>query len=179
MQSYVKYDYKEIKVKSDNVDMYIDSYNNFGWKLDTRYSIVTENNTSIIRLRRNQKIINKVELTRLERNFEDCIRKINFLEKSINSNGLILSIIIEVLVIVLTLGGIVVSFNRDIFKDFYILLIVPGIIALYLPYFLYKYIRKKREYIVNNLIDEKYKEIYKIHKKGKKLLKINNSQTFL
>ena len=174
IQTYAGYEYKEIKVKSNNISKYIDSYNNFGWEFDANSSIILENDNSVIRLKRNRKIMNMAELIRLERNFEDCIRKIYFLEKSKKASGLILSINVGLCGITFILGGIFTAFNRQLFRELYILLFIPGFIGLGLPYFLYKYISKKREDIVAPLIEEKYMEIYEICKKGNKLLKINN-----
>jgi len=179
MQAYIGYEYKEIKVKSNNISKYIDSYNNFGWEFDSSSSIISENDNSVIRLKRNLKIMNKAELTRLERNFEDCMKKIEFLEKSKKASGLMLSINVGLCGIGFILGGIFIAFNKQLLSEFYILLFILGFIGLGLPYFLYKYISNKRENIVTPLIEEKYIEIYEICKKGNKLLKINNSQTFL
>lgn len=79
---------------SSKVSMYIDRYNNFGWETDINSSIISEKGNSFIRLKRNRKIMNKVELTRLQRNFEHCMKQIDSLEKSKETSGLIISLAI-------------------------------------------------------------------------------------
>ena len=74
-RSYVGYEYKEILVSKDKVSMCIDGYKNFGWKLDENRKQLTEKEKSIIYLKRDRRIINKAELTRLQRHFEDCLRR--------------------------------------------------------------------------------------------------------
>ena len=49
--------------------MCIDGYKNFGWKLDENRKQLTEKEKSIIYLKRDRRIINKAELTRLQRHF--------------------------------------------------------------------------------------------------------------
>ena len=73
--------------------MYIDRYNNFGWETDINSSIISEKGNSFIRLKRNRKIMNNVELTRLQRNFEHCMKQIDSLEKSKETSGLIISLL--------------------------------------------------------------------------------------
>ena len=68
-RSYVGYEYKEILVSKDKVSMCIDGYKNFGWKLDENRKQLTEKEKSIIYLKRDRRIINKAELTRLQRHF--------------------------------------------------------------------------------------------------------------
>lgn len=42
---------------------------------------------NLLCLRRDRKIINKAELTRLQRNFEDCMRQVDMLERSKTSKA--------------------------------------------------------------------------------------------
>jgi len=80
-KDYIGYEYKEITVNTDQVSMYLDCYENFGWHADDKIPITNGMNQTTIKLKRDRKIINKMELTRLQRNFEACAREIELLQR--------------------------------------------------------------------------------------------------
>ncbi len=86
-KNFVGYEYKEIIAESSRVLFLLDGYECFGWELEERLTENRESKNPLIRkkavlhLKRNRKIINKVELTRLQRNFEACMKEIETLEK--------------------------------------------------------------------------------------------------
>lgn len=102
-KEFVGYEYKEVITDKSRVSFLLDGYENFGWELDGNITEVFGENRNpvkqsnvILRLKRNRKIINKMELTRLQRNFESCVREIDMLEKSKTSAATIYALIIAV-----------------------------------------------------------------------------------
>ena len=92
-RDYVGYDYYSISVDKQKISMYIDYYESFGWTLDDE--IYKENiSKGDLHFKRERKIMNKVELTRLQRQLEDCLNQIGSLEKSVNERASIISITI-------------------------------------------------------------------------------------
>lgn len=82
-KNFVGYEYKEIVVESSRASFLLDGYECFGWKLDEKLAENKDNpayqKKTVLRLKRNRKIINKMELTRLQRNFEACANEIQSL----------------------------------------------------------------------------------------------------
>ena len=76
------YDYKQITVPQARASMYSDGYESFGWQPDEHFSITGTGTSVTLHLRRDRKILNKMELTRLQRNFEASMEEIETLEKS-------------------------------------------------------------------------------------------------
>lgn len=105
--SFVGYEHKSIIVDGDMESMYADGYQNFGWMLESTSKPQAGVNTIAMKFKRDRKIRNKAELTRLQRQFDTCASKITRMENSKNSHTL---------AIVLTL---------------------PGFIGWILPYFLH------------------------------------------
>lgn len=66
----------------------LDGYESFGWEEEGRLAesaavrTRTLQQRKVRRMKRNRKLVNKVELTRLERNFEACMDEIGKLEKA-------------------------------------------------------------------------------------------------
>ena len=161
-KEFVGYEYKEVVTDKSGVSFLLDGYENFGWETDENsYAAVKESSNPkrqekvILRLRRNRKIVNKMELTRLQRNFESCVGEIETLEKSKTCvyGGATFAVTAEPPHIILC-----------------ILLAIPGFIGWILPYFVYKRVLARQTEKVTSLIEEKYDEIYSICEKGNKLL---------
>ena len=152
--SFIAYEYKEVSADSGQISFLIDGYENFGWEVDEniiQYGMekypekagASPHRKAVLRLKRNRKIINKMELTRLQRNFEACVAEIGNLEKEKTSRPAVQA---------LSLG------------------IIPGFLGWIFPYFLYKRGVRKQTEKITPLIEEKYDEIYEICEKGNKLL---------
>ncbi|WP_133016797.1 hypothetical protein [Clostridium cuniculi] len=167
---YEGYEYKQILVSKDKVSMYIDGYKNFGWKLDENRKQLIEKEKSIIYLKRDRRIVNKVELTRLQRHFEDCLKQINELERSKTSKAIVISIIIGILGTMFITGSTFAAVNNPPIVWLCVLLAIPGFTGWISPYFIYRIMTNKREKIVEPLINDKYEEIYIICEKGCRLL---------
>lgn len=87
-KNYVGYEYKEVAADSSMASFLLDGYESFGWEMDEnlpkyhKADRALNQNKIVLHLKRNRKIINKMELTRLQRNFEACVSEIEALEKS-------------------------------------------------------------------------------------------------
>ena len=90
-QTFISYEYKELNVKEEQAAFYLDCYENFGWKQDENFPLQNRGDSVILKLKRNRKIVNKVELTRLQRHFEADMQDIFSLENSKTSLATILA----------------------------------------------------------------------------------------
>lgn len=177
MKEFVGYEYKEVIADKSKISFLLDGYENFGWKADgniNEYYEESKNpqkqNKVILRLKRNRKIINKMELTRLQRNFESCVREIEMLEKSKTSAATIYALIIAVAGTAFMAGATFAVTAQPPHVVLCILLAIPGFIGWILPYFVYKRVVGERSEKITLLIEEKYDEIYGICEKGNRLL---------
>ena len=82
MKNFTTYEYKEITVCSDKAPLYLDCYESFGWKQDENFSPQESGDKVTLKLKRDRRLVNKVELTRLQRNFEATMNEILALEHS-------------------------------------------------------------------------------------------------
>lgn len=170
MNDYVGYEYKKIIVEQDKLAFYLDAYENFGWILDEKTSDFKDTGKSILRLKRNRKIINKTELTRLQKHFEDCVSQINQMESQKTQMATMAALGIGILGTVFITGAV---FAVTAATPHYILCTIlglPGMIGWILPGFSYKRIREKKEMEINPLIEKKEEEIHQICEKGHGLL---------
>lgn len=168
--NFVGYEYKVVLSKDDMASMYIDSYESFGWIFDENTPVKKSGGQVLLNLKRDRKIINKVELTRLERHFEACMDEINALERSKKLIARIFSISIGVVgTVFMALSTFAVTNNPPLVLPC-ILFAIPGFIGWGLPYFIYKRTIKYRTIKVAPLIEKKYDEIYDVCEKGNHLL---------
>jgi len=177
---FVGYEYKEVITNKENISSLIDGYKSFGWVIDENvsYSIPANrpgNRPSIyanvvLRLKRDRKIMNKMELTRLQRNFEFCIKDINQLESSKISAATMYAIIVGIIGTAFMAGSVFAVTAAQPMIVLSIILAIPAFAGWISPYYIYKIIVRKRTEKVSPLIEEKRDEVYEICEKGSKLL---------
>lgn len=161
---FIGYEYKEVETKGNRASMYLDCYPSFGWTVDER----TKNGT--VALKRDRKIINKVELTRLQRHFEACMAELDQLERSKTTAATITAIVIGLIGCAFMAGSIfLVTHEPPLWVPSFILA-VPGFLGWILPYFAFKKLAAKRTKVVTELMEQKYDEIYEICEQGNQLL---------
>lgn len=175
-KNFVGYEYKEIIAESGRVSFLLDGYECFGWKLDES---LAENRGSknpsypkkeILHLKRNRKIINKMELTRLQRNFEACVKEIEALEKSKTSVATIYALMVGIIGTAFMAGSVFAVTAQPPYMILSIILAIPAFVGWIIPYFLYRRVVRKQTEKLEPLIEQKYDEIYEICEKGNKLL---------
>ena len=67
-------------MRSDKAPFYLDCYESFGWQQDENFPMQETKNTVLIRLKRDRKLVNRTELTRLQRSFEAGMDEITALD---------------------------------------------------------------------------------------------------
>lgn len=171
-KSFVVYEYKEITVPARQVSMYLDCYENFGWEPDEKVFSAEKQKANAgqhhvnIQLKRDRKIINKMELTRLQRNFEACAHEIDVLEKAKTQAPTVWALVTGILGTAFMAGSTFAVVHEPPMIWLCILLAVPGFIGWIVPYFLYRRMVAKEEKKYDAMIEEKWEEIYRICEKG-------------
>lgn len=175
-KNFMGYEYKEVTAESSMASFLLDGYKNFGWEADENFwqnrdsSYGTAQNKVTLYLKRNRKIINKMELTRLQRNFEACVNEIQALERAKTSKATIVALIVAVIGTVFMAGSTFAVTAKTPNIVLCISFAIPGFIGWILPCFLYKWVSGKQKERLTPLIEEKHDEIYEICEKGNKLL---------
>lgn len=168
-KNFVGYEYKEMVTDSSRLSFLLDGYESFGWEEDGSLTESVQQR-AVLRMKRNRKIVNKVELTRLERNFEACVDEIEKLEKAKTSAAAMYAIMLGIIGTAFMAGSTFAVTAQPPHYILCILLAVPGFLGWIFPYFLYKKIAGKQKEKILPLIEAKYDEIYEICEKGNKLL---------
>ena len=169
-KSFVGYEYKEIVADSSRASFLLDGYENFGWEIDGKIQEKESGQKVTLHLKRNRKIVNKTELTRLQRNFEACVKEIDALEKAKTATASMYAILLGIFGTAFMAGSTFAVTAQPPHYILCILLAVPGFLGWILPYFLYKRIVRKQTEKITPLMEEKWDEIYEICEKGNKLL---------
>lgn len=167
---FVGYEYKEIAVSAAKVSLYLDGYASFGWNESEHFLLEKSAGSVTLHLRRDRKILNKMELTRLQRNFEASMEELAALERSKTAKAQAIALTVGVIGTVFMAGSTFAVTATPPLIGLCVLLAIPGFIGWAAPYFLYQTLVKKRTAIVTPLIEQKQDEIYELCKKGSELL---------
>lgn len=168
--SFVGYEYKEVSAKGRNASLYLDGYQSFGWVLDERTPEEALRGKGTLVLKRDRKIVNKMELTRLQRHFEACVNDLAALEQSKTSRATVFSILVGLMGTVFLAGATFAAVHEPPLVLLSAALAVPGFLGWIAPIFLYRAMVHRRTKIVNDLMEQKYDEIYEVCRKGHALL---------
>lgn len=168
--NYIGYEYKQVTVPLEDVPFYLDGYENFGWQAEENFDTARSSRLKTIRMKRNRKIVNKMELTRLQQHFEACAKEIQALEKAKTSGALVCALVIGLIGTAFMAGSTFAVVHEPPVVWLCILLAVPGFMGWILPYFIYHFLVRKKMRQIQPLIEAKQEEIYEICKKGHSLL---------
>lgn len=168
--NFTAYEYKELTVRSDKASLYLDCYESFGWKPDENFPPQESKDRMTLRLKRDRKLVNHIELTRLQRNFEASMEEIIALEHSKTSTATIWALCIALMGTAFMAGSVFAITAAPPHVVLCILLAVPGFAGWIAPFFVYRIIRDKKTRQVNPFIEEKIEEIYGMCEKGQSLL---------
>lgn len=174
-KNYIGYEYKEIVADSSMVSLLLDGYENFGWEVnesipESGMGGKIGSGKKILHLKRDRKIVNKMELIRLQRNFEACVAEIQMMEKNKSSAATAYALVLGIIGTAFMAGSVFAVTAQPPYIIVCVILAVPGFLGWIFPYFLYKKILRKQTEKINPLIEAKYDEIYEICEKGSKLL---------
>lgn len=165
--SYVGYEYKEVLSSREVASVYADGYESFGWTLENTSPSLTIG-PSLMKFKRDRKLRNKAELTRLQRQFETCVDGIISLEKSRTVIASIAAYTTGILGTAFMAGAIFAYLAGMI--PLMILLAIPATVGWILPYLCYRKLYSSQTAKVTPLIDLKYDEIYTVCEKASSLL---------
>lgn len=169
-REFIGYEYMELNVNTEQVSRYMDCYENFGWFRDDNAPSANGLHQTTVKMKRDRKIMNKMELTRLQRNFEACVFEIEKLEKSKTSLAFKYAIVIGILGTVFMAASTFAVTAEPPQILLCSIFAIPGFIGWGFPYFIYKKMVSKQTEKMTPIIEEKYDEIYVICEKGNKLL---------
>lgn len=165
---FVGYEYKSITVKQAMESIYADSYSSFGWEMESTSTPLAGVPTVTMKFKRDRKIRNKAELTRLQRQFDAMVNEIVSLENSKVVGASTAAYIIGVLGTAFMAGSVFAYLADMILLS--IILAVPAFIGWIIPYFCFVRISKKKSAEVDPLIDQKYDALYDVCEKANGLL---------
>lgn len=166
-RNFVGYEYKEVTVKDKFSSMYADGYESFGWQLEGTDSAVPEKKGVTLKLKRDRKIANKAELTRLQQQFEACMNEIITLENSKIIGAAAVAYIVGVIGTAFMAGSVFAYIGG--LPVLSIILVVPGLLGWIVPYLIYCKLHEKKTSQVEPLINQKYDEIYQVCEKASAL----------
>lgn len=164
------YDYMKVTVDEEMCSRYMDDYQKFGWKIDENVSSEKSMGKVTLHMKRNRHIVNKVELTRLQRHYESCMEEIRILENSKSSVPTMASISCGLAGCVFITGSVFAVTNTPPVIWLMVLLAIPGFFLWAAAYFSYGLVKRKRTIKVDPLIEAKYDEADEVCGKAWKLL---------
>ena len=166
--NFIGYEYKEINVDRDKEGVYADGYPNFGWQLEKSSAPIFGISTVYLKFKRDRKISNKAELSRLQRQFESNVSEIEKLEQSKTTTASITAYTIGLIGTALMAGSVFAFLAGMI--TLCIILAVPAFVGWALGYFSFIKIKNKRIEKVTPLIEQQYDAIYEVCEKAHGLL---------
>lgn len=169
-RKFVSYEYKYISGSEEYLTLMVDGYKNFGWEMEETTSMKENPQKSQVKLKRDWKIVNKAELTRLQQHFESAASEIQILQKKQHTFPTMVAITVGILgtaFMALSTFSITAA-SPSVFLC--VLFAIPGFLGWIAPYFIYKELAKKEYIKLQPFIDKKYDEVYEICEKGFVLL---------
>ncbi|MNC26711.1 hypothetical protein D3C75_748530 [compost metagenome] len=165
---FVGYEYKEVTVSRSMGSVYADCYENFGWTLEGTSQPIQGISSVTLKFKRDRKIRNKAELTRLQRQLDACIHDVEMLEKSKVTGAAAAAFSLGIAGTAFMAGSVFAYIGGLTVLS--IILAVPAFTGWVTPYFVYSALHRKRSTKVTPMIDEKYDEIYEVCEKANALL---------
>lgn len=168
------YDYQEVVTKTHNALFLLYGYEKLGWETVEQHiysstqGAYPQQMNVVFRLKRNKKIVNKVELNRLQSNFESCMREIDKMEQTKSTVSVLASVLIGMLGVVGIVAAIMMFFRHWTVVGIIFLALGVGICLL--PLKIYSEVLKRQTEKYIPLIQENYREIDVILEKGSKLI---------
>lgn len=163
-------EYKEVTVRSDKAPLYLDGYESFGWQQDENFPPQESGGKITLRLRRDRKLVNKTELTRLQRHFEADMEEIAALERSKSGTASAWALGIGLLGTAFMAGSVFAVTAKTPQIVLCILLAVPAFAGWIAPFFVYRRVKEVKSRQVEPFIEAKTEEIYEMCEKGRGLL---------
>jgi len=168
---YIGYEYKDVTVPRYLEGLYVDGYEDFGWRLDATVPIVPPQEgppAVALRFKREYGIGSRMDLIRLEREFESRAREIEKLKSSESASALGAALGIGIVGVACIVRAVFAYLAGAV--PLMIVLAIPGCVGCVLPYFCYKKIAAKRARTVTALVNSAYDSIYALCGEARELL---------
>ncbi|MGM9942031.1 MAG: hypothetical protein ACI32N_08615 [Bulleidia sp.] len=166
-QNNTVYEYMQVQATQQDIDAYLTCYACFGWEKSEVTKLYENPLTVTIMFRRDRRLINRMELTRLQKNFEACALEIETLEQSIVSNATMYALTVAMAGVAC---GAVALYSLIHHILIGMIMFVPFLFCVIQPYFIYRRtIREKRKEL-QPVIDGKKEEIRTICDRGSALI---------
>ncbi|MDE6259470.1 MAG: hypothetical protein K2M42_01205 [Oscillospiraceae bacterium] len=165
---FTAYEYTEVTTQRRLESVYTDSYPSFGWQLEGSSTPPQGSTFVVLRFKRNRKLRNKLELSRLQRQFDIGVDKIKSLERSKVFQAAAVAYLVGVIGTAFMAGSVFCFLAGHILPS--VTLAIPGFLGWIAPYLLYRTICKRKSVEVTPMIDQKYDEIYAVCEKASHLV---------
>ena len=160
---FVAYESQEHTVEQRYASYYEDNYGCFGWQVELQ-------GRETLRLKRDRHIPNRMELTRLQRQFEAIMEDVRRLEHSVQNQSTIAGLGCGLAGTVFMGGSTFAITAAEPIVWLCAVLAVPGFILWGAAYPLYRYVQKRRAQEVQPLVEGKLDEMYEVCEKASRLL---------
>ena len=160
-KGFVGFEYMEVPAKRRMESLYVDSYENFGWEFEGEAAREGRSEEITMKFKRDRKLRNKAELTRLQRQFEALERsKTTAASIAAFSIGLVGSAFFFFFVFAYLTGSLPLM----------VVLAIASFLGWIVPYFCYRKLCSSRERQIIPLVEQKNDEIYAVCEQGCRLL---------
>lgn len=164
---FVGYEYTSVRVSAAHESMVVDGYRNFGWLPDG-------SRNGMLRFKRDRSLLNKTELTRLQRQFDSHLRELDSLEKAPGYKSSLIGWCVGLLGCVF-LGGATFSYLGG-FMVLMVVLAVPGFLCWLGAAPIANKIRRVVEVCNEPTIDHLYDMNYDVCRRANSLLMRGGAQ---
>ncbi len=169
-KNYRAYEYMEASVPDSKASFYLDCYESFGWQQDENFPPQAVRGKVLLKLKRDRHILNKTELTRLQRHFEADLEEIAALERSKTTAAKLCALMTGLLGTAFMAGATFAVVANPPIVWLCVLLAIPGFGGWISPYFIHHAAKDRKTRQVQPFIEAKLEEIYGICEKGHSLL---------
>lgn len=170
MKPYIGYEYKQATVPRDNLSQYLDGYESFGWQQDDRRPPSAGGRRVTIYLKRDRKIANKMELTRLQRHFEACMAQIEELQRAPAQTAALWALVVGLVGTAFLAGAVFAVTHQPPLYGWMTVLAVPGFAGWAAPCRLYPWVLRRQQARADPLLEAQWEEVDRLCAKGQALL---------
>lgn len=156
-KTFIGYEYKKIVVPRDHASLYADCYPSFGWELEDASSNDYVGKTRLT-FKRDRTFRNKLEINKLQRQFEEGVGNIVHLESTKGTKANIVAYVVGLIGTAFMAGSVFAVTATMIIAC--IVLAIPGFVCWGLAYALYRSLYKKRSDEIIPQVDREYDSIY-------------------
>lgn len=167
---YIGYEYRSLTLPEDRASFVLDGYESFGWVPDPNRPALTRGRRVTLYLKRDRKLINKAELTRLQRHFEACLQEEARLLKAPGQTAALWALCIGILGSAFLAGSVFAVTHQPPLYALMVLLAVPGFAGWVLSFFVHRRVLYARTEKLRPLLEAQYDQMDRLCEKGHALL---------